>query len=123
MVFYTHLNFLLLWRLTHEQELKLENQETFADWSNTRLWMVTEDRMSASCFSSAEANVLGISTSNLERRGISIEMDGRWGSWEVTGQLVQHRQTVSPFSCLRIKGLSLGGGCYDGVKFPGNSKV
>lgn len=84
--------------------------------------------MSTSCFSSAEVSVLGTSTSNLERRGISIEMDGRWGSWEVTGQLVQHRQTVSPFGCLRIKGLSLDGGCYDGarkhppgVKFPGNS--
>lgn len=55
-------------------------------------------------------------------------MDGRWRSWEVTGQLVQHRQTASPFGCLRIKGLSLDGGCYDwarkhppGVKFPGNS--
>lgn len=84
--------------------------------------------MSTSCFSSAEVSVLGTSTSSLERRGISIEMDGRWGSWEVTGQLVQHRQTVSPFGCLRIKGLSLDGGCYDGArkhppggKFPGDS--
>lgn len=97
-ILYT-LEFFFIMHLTHEQELRngtlLENYGIFAHWSLIRgceglLWKKCPPAVSPLLRSMFWEQ----STSNLERRGISIEMDGPWGSWEVTGQTVHHGKTV-----------------------------
>lgn len=87
------------------------------------LWRVTVEKLSTSCFPSAEVNVLGTKDSRTAAwRGEKVlcRCMGPRGSWEASGQRVHQGK---PFRWLRIKGTIFRLGLFWWVKFPGSSEV